>query len=58
VELREIENGSKFLTSGQCSGQLNAASSGLDGRHGRHGSLASTGSGGRARERASVGGMW
>jgi hypothetical protein len=47
----------QVFTSGRCSGGLGSASGGLDGRHSGRGSPASTGGGGRARERASVGEM-
>jgi hypothetical protein len=40
AELKETEHGSEFLTSGQRSGRLGAASGGLDGRHGGRGNSA------------------
>jgi hypothetical protein len=57
TELRETEHGSEFLTSGWCSGRLDAASDGLDDQHGGRGSPASSSGDGRARERVSVGEM-
>ena len=57
TKLRHKEHGSEFFTSGRCSGRLGAAPGALDGRHGGCGSPASSGDGGRARERVSVGEM-
>jgi hypothetical protein len=57
VELRKIEYGSEFLTSGRRSWMLSAALGALDGWHGGRGSPSSSSGGGRARERVSVGEM-